>query len=184
MQQPVTLIAPIDDLAFLQPYRVEHLQRPSVNLPPHVSICPDFLSTRDLGQVGVNGLTRAVHTREPFWLEFVRTERHPEANILYLIPEPVCDLIALSAEIHHEHSNELGSHQHRAFHLTLGMFESPAILAAADEEFWRLWAAGKRLRGQVDRLELYEKEGDLWRRQGVFNLQGRKRAAEAPDLAA
>ena len=184
MQTPTTLIAPIDGLEFLQEYRNKWLQRPSAILPPHMSVCPEFVSSLSLGQGELDRLSAATEMVEPFRMYFDRTKQHLEANILYLLPEAVDHLAKMSEALHKAFLTELGLHSHRPFHLKLGMFGSSAELAAAEAQFWENLGSGKRLCGQVTKLELYERAGDSWKQRCVFDLLGRKPAAEAPCLAA
>ena len=184
MQTPTTLIAPLDGLEFLQEYRNQWLQRPSAILPPHMSVCPEFVSSRSLGQGELDRLSAATEMVEPFGVYFDRTKQYLEANILYLMPEAVDELARMSEALHGAFLPELGLHSHRPFHLTLGMFGSSAELAAAEAQFWEILGSGKRLCGQVTKLELYERAGERWKRRFAFDLLGQRPAAKAPDLAA
>ena len=184
MQLPTTLIAPIIGLESLQEFRIKHLHRPSVSLPPHISICPEFLSTLALGRVGLDGISRAANKREPFRVTFHHTERNQVgSNILYLVPDPSEDLVGLYQDVHRAYSSELGEHFHRSFHVTLGVFETSDEMEQAEREFWSRWDGQMPLTGRVDRLELHEKQGHLWQWQGAFYLIDKVTESGAPDLA-
>ena len=184
MQSPTTLIAPIIGLESLQEFRIKHLRRPSVTLPPHISICPEFLPTLALGRVGLDGVSKAANMREPFYLTFRRTERHQAgSSILYMVPDSSEDLVGLCQDVHRAYSSKLGEHIHRPLHLTLGVFESPDEMVKAESEFSKLWGGQMPLTGRVERLELYEKQGGVWQCQAAFYLVEKVIESGAPDLA-
>jgi hypothetical protein len=81
-----SLIIPVPEAAFVQPFRVKYLQRPSVTMPPHVTLHAPFKLRSAMDQKVLSALAQLFAAQGQFRFTLARTVRFSETGVFYLTP--------------------------------------------------------------------------------------------------
>ena len=88
MSNDTSLIIPVAEAAFVQPFRERHLHRPGVTMPPHITVRAPFEPLRELIGDDYHTLATLCASCSPFTFRLARLARFAEIGVLYLEPEP------------------------------------------------------------------------------------------------
>jgi 2'-5' RNA ligase len=169
MDHDTSLIIPVPEAAFLQPFRDRYLHRPGVTMPPHITVPAPFKPLRELAKDAYLTLTTIGASFPAFAFTLERLARFNETGVLYLAPEPTEPFMALSKALSAPAPPPLESHANIVFHLTLARKQPPELdeLAA---EFTRSYGARLPIRAMAWELRVYEKRGERWFKEASFPL--------------
>jgi 2'-5' RNA ligase len=170
MDNDTSLIIPVREAAFLQPFRERFLHRPGVSMPPHITVPVPFRPLRELASDGYRSIAAVCAAFPAFAFSLERLARFDETGVLYLAPEPVAPFMALSEALSAPELPPLGNHASIVFHLTLAR-KQPPDLDLLEAEFSRTYGAQLPIRAQALEVSLYEKRGERWFREASFPLQ-------------
>jgi hypothetical protein len=169
MDNDTSLIIPVPEAAFLQPFRERYLHRPGVTMPPHVTVPAPFKPLRELARDAYLALTTICASFPAFAFTLERLARFEDTGVLYLAPDPIEPFTALSEALSAPAPPPLGSHARIIFHLTLAR-KQPPELDRLEAEFNRTYGARLPVRALASEISLYEKRGERWFREASFPL--------------
>ncbi|HEU5086147.1 MAG TPA: 2'-5' RNA ligase family protein [Roseiflexaceae bacterium] len=169
MDNDTSLIIPVSEAAFVQPFREQYLHRPGVTMPPHITLATPFKPVRELAVDGYRRLSEICAAVPAFAFRLERHARFEETGVLYLAPEPSEPFLALSSLLSAPEPPPTGQHASIVFHLTLAR-KQPPELDRLEAEFRRLYAAQLPIHGLARQVSLYEKRGERWFKQATFAL--------------
>jgi hypothetical protein len=89
MDNDTSLIIPVTEAAFLQPFRVRYLHRPGVTMPPHITVSTPFRPLREYARDEFHLLTTVCASFPSFAFTLGRLARFADTGFLYLAPEPI-----------------------------------------------------------------------------------------------
>jgi len=164
-----SLIIPVSEAAFLQPFRERYLHRPGVTMPPHISIPAPFKPLRELAKDGYLRLTMICASFPAFGFTLERLARFNETGVLYLRPEPTEPFMALSRALSAPDPPPLENHASIIFHLTLAR-KQPPDLDQLEAEFNQTYGAQLPIRAVALEVSLYEKRGERWNKEASLPL--------------
>src|SRR5215217_5999060 len=138
MDNDTSLIIPVTEAAFLQPFRVGYLHRPGVTMPPHITVSTPFRPLREYASDAFRNLTTVCASFPSFMFTLARVARFADTGFLYLAPEPIEPFVVLSQALSGEHSEPLENHTDVVFHLTLAG-KYPSDLDRLETEFYQTY---------------------------------------------
>ncbi len=163
-----TLVIPVPGAQFVQPFRRQYLRRPSVAIPPHVSVCPEFLPGPLVTTEVAERLHELARDRSPFRFELAAVRSYPKTGLLYWLAEPADAFVALERLILRMFELSPASHPHAAVHLTLGLAEPADSVTALEAEFRNRFADFLPVQAVAQELHLYTRQADAWTLTAVF----------------
>lgn len=169
MDYDTSLIMPVSEAAFLQPFRERYLHRPGVTMPPHITVPAPFKPLRELATDGYLRLTTICASVPAFAFRLERLARFNESGVLYLTPEPTEPFMALSEALSAPEPPPLENHASIVFHLTLAR-KQPPDLDLLEAEFNRAYGAQLPIRAAALEVSLYEKRDERWFKEASFPL--------------
>ncbi len=169
MDNDTSLIIPVAEAAFLQPFRTHYLHRPGVTMPPHITVPAPFQPLRELAKDDYRRLTTRCASFPSFAFTLGRLARFAEWGVLYLAPEPIEPFMALSEALSAPTPPPLENHASIVFHLTLAR-KQPADLDQLEAAFNRTYAAQLPIRAVALEVSLYEKRSERWFKAASFPL--------------
>jgi hypothetical protein len=168
MDNDTSLIIPVGEAAFLQPFRARYLHRPGVTMPPHITVPTPFRPLRELAQDNFRRLSSACAAFPSFAFRLARVARFADTGFLYLAPEPIEPFMILSQMLS-EGDPEPPEHHGVVLHLTLaGRY--PSDLDRLEAEFDQTYGAHMPIQALAAEVSLYEKRGERWFKQATFAL--------------
>jgi 2'-5' RNA ligase len=169
MDNDTSLIIPVTEAVFLQPFREHYLHRPGVTMPPHITVPAPFKPLRELAKDNYRTLTTRCASFPSFAFTLGQLDRFAEWGVLYLAPEPIEPFMALSEALSAPASPPLEDHARIVFHLTLAR-KQPPDLDQLEAEFNRTYGGQLPLRAVASEVSLYEKRGERWFKEASFPL--------------
>jgi 2'-5' RNA ligase len=169
MDNDTSLIIPVPEAAFLQPFRERYLHRPGVTMPPHISLPTPFKPLGELARDGYLRLSTICASFPAFTFPLARLARFNDSGVLYLTPEPTEPFKALSEALSAPYPPPLENHASIVFHLTLAR-KQPPDLDLLEAEFTRAYGAQLPIRALAVEVSLYEKRGERWFKEASFPL--------------
>jgi 2'-5' RNA ligase len=169
MDNDTSLIIPVSEAAFLQPFRERYLHRPGVTMPPHITVPAPFKPLREHARDGYLRLSTICASFPAFAFRLERLARFDESGVLYLAPEPTEPFMALSEALSAPDPPPLEKHARIVFHLTLARKQLPE-LDLLEAEFDRMYGAQLPIRATASEVSLYEKRGERWFKEASFAL--------------
>ena len=169
-----SLIIPVYEAAFVQPFRVKHLQRPGVTMPPHITVQIPSIPPQALDTQLLTTLRALCASYGPFSLTFARTARFVDPGVLYLVPEPTDTL----ATLHHllRSYAPADAPAHPVFHLTLAGWH-PTTLDSIEQAFHAQYGEHLPLAARATELCLYLQRGTTWIHHARFPFATEQRGA-------
>jgi 2'-5' RNA ligase len=164
-----SLIIPVPEAAFVQPFRVKYLQRPSVTMPPHVTLHAPFKLRSAMDQKVLSALAQLFAAQGQFRFTLARTVRFSETGVFYLTPEPAEPFLALSRAIQAQYPDRLSDHPRPIVHLTLALSNSEG-LDDIETEFHRVYGGHLPVKAVAREVSLYERHGNAWVKSADFGL--------------
>jgi 2''-5'' RNA ligase len=168
-QEYTSLIIPVPEANFVQPFRVKHLHRPGVTMPPHITLRAPFKPTADIDANVLNTLTRVFETHRQFRFTLAGTARFADTGVLYLVPEPSEPFHALHHAIQLYYPDPAPKHLQAVMHLTLAR-SNIQELEGLEREFTREYGAQLPIEATATEISLFEKRGATWVWQTSFPL--------------
>jgi len=163
-----TLVIPVPEAQFVQPFRRQYLLRPSVAIPPHVSVCPEFLPGPLVTTEVTERLRVLAHNQRPFMIELGAVRSYPETGLLYWLAEPTGPLVALERLILQAFELTSAAHPHAAVHLTLGLAKPADSVTALEAKFRNRFADFLPVQAVAQELHLYTRLADAWSLTSMF----------------
>ncbi len=179
-QEPTALVIPVREAAFVQPFRVKHLQRPGVAIPPHVTVHIPFEPIGNINATVMHRLATLFAAHQPFWFSLTRTAYFAETEVLYLVPEPVEPFLALCQAIQANFPGSPPDYPDPVMHLTLARAGSEELESITDE-FYRTYGSQLPIAATATEVWLFEKRGNVWVEVTSFAL-GSVTTREASEL--
>src|SRR3712207_689898 len=127
MDNDTSLIIPVVEAAFLQPFRVQYLHRPGVTMPPHITLPMPFKPLCDLGKDNYRMLTTICASFPAFAFTLERLARFPDTGVLYLAPEPSEPFLTLARALSEGPPTPPDTHPTVVWHLTLARKHPPDL---------------------------------------------------------
>jgi len=162
-QHAASLVIPVYEAAFMQPFRVQHLHRPAVTMPPHITVLtPAHALDTDLLAM----LHHVCASYTPFSFTLVRTACFADPGVLYLVPEPTDAL-----RMFHRTLGMYGltdAHDDPVFHLTLAGWYPSTLLNSVEQEFHEQYGDHLPLAVRARDMCLYTQEGNTWIKSATF----------------
>jgi hypothetical protein len=169
MDNDTSLIIPVAEAAFLQPFRIRYLHRPGVTMPPHITGPTPFRPLRELARDEFRTLTTVCASFPSFVFTLARVARFAETGFLYLAPEPIEPFVALSQALSGVYSEPPENHADVVFHLTLAG-KHPSDLDQLEAEFYQSYGAQLPIQAVAAEVSLYEKREERWFGEASFPL--------------
>jgi 2'-5' RNA ligase len=169
MDNDTSLIIPVSEAAFLQPFRERYLHRPGVTMPPHITLSTPFRPLRAYARDAFQMLTTVCASFPSFTFTLARLARFADTGFLYLAPEPIEPFVALSHALSGEHFEPPDNHAGVVFHLTLAG-KYPSDLDRLEVEFYGIYGAHVPLQATAAEVSLYEKREERWFKEASFRL--------------
>jgi len=169
MDNDTSLIIPVSEAAFLQPFRLRYLHRPGVTMPPHITLSTPFRPLREYARDEFHTLATVCASFSCFAFSLGRLARFADNGFLYLAPEPIEPFVALSQALSAEHSESTDSQADVVFHLTLAG-KYPSDLDRLQAEFYQTYGAHLPIEAVAAEVSLYEKRGERWFKEASFAL--------------
>ncbi len=170
---PTSLIIPVAEAVFVQPFRVKHLHRPGVTMPPHITVRSPFKVVGVITPQVLQTLATLFQSHPPFDFTLVSTARFSDTGVLYLAPEPVTSFHVLSRAIDTQFPDLPVEHPHPVFHLTLARKHATGLDTIA-EEFDREYASQLPIPARATEVHLYELRTNIWVKHSSFMLGHRQ----------
>jgi hypothetical protein len=166
-QNPTSLIIPVHEAAFVQPFRVKHLHRPGVTMPPHITVQSPFKPVGALDPQVLNTLRAVCRAYPQFSFMLARTARFVDTGVLYLVPEPPDAFLKLQRTIRTHFPSD--SADHPVMHLTLAGWH-PTDLDRIEEEFYREYGDRLPIVAWATEVCLFEQRVNVWMKHSTFAL--------------
>ncbi|MDP9315197.1 MAG: 2'-5' RNA ligase family protein [Chloroflexota bacterium] len=168
-QNPTSLIIPVAEAVCVQPFRVKHLHRPGVTMPPHITVRSPFKVVEDITPQVLRTLATLFRAYPPFDFMLGCTARFRDTGVLYLAPEPVTSFQALARAIDTQFPDLPVEHPHPVFHLTLAG-KHPTGLDTIAEEFDHEYGSQLPITARATQVHLYELRTNIWVKHTSFML--------------
>jgi 2'-5' RNA ligase len=165
--KPTSLIIPVNEAGFLQPFRRIHLHRPGATMPPHVTIQSPFLPAHAVDQQVIARLRRLCASHPQFDFTLATVGRFTKPGVFYLVPEPTADFRTLNRIVRTRFS--IGVSREPVFHLTLAGWH-PTELDRVEEAFRKEYGARLPILARVTEVCLYRRDGNVWVKCSRFPL--------------
>lgn len=166
-QNLTSLIIVVQEASFLQSFREEHLQRPAVTMPPHVTVRSPFLPAAAIDEQVHNRLRGICASFAGIAFTLGRIGRFQDPGVLYLVPEPTEGFHKLSEAIREEFLLEAVGRP--VFHLTLAGWHA-SELDRIEQTFRLRYADRLPIYAQATEISLYERVGQIWIKDSEFPL--------------
>ena len=167
MGNDTSLIIPVVQAAFIQPFRELYLHRPGVTMPPHVTVRVPFKQIHELSVDDYHTLAKMCASVSAFSFSLARLARFTETGILYLEPEPTEPFMNLHQALFTRYPEPADKHPNVVFHLTLAKQEA-TVLDWLETEFSRSYGALLPIRAVATEMNLYEKRDERWFKEESF----------------
>jgi 2'-5' RNA ligase len=160
------LILPLDRLeALIGDWRRGKTPLSAVQVPAHVTLAHPLPAVADLGDA-VERLRALFAAQKPFELRLEGYARFPAARVLYLEPQPTQPLHRLADASFAAVPGAAPDFDPHVFHATLA--QGVEDLDMAEVEMRAYWGRDLPLVERIDRAQLYEMRGGVWRPSHVF----------------
>jgi 2'-5' RNA ligase len=169
MDNDTSLIIPVTEAAFLQPFRERYLHRPGVTMPPHITLSTPFRPLHEYARDAFHMLRTICASFPSFEFTLARLARFADTGFLYLAPEPIEPFVALSQALSGEHSEPPENHTSVVFHLTLAG-KYPSDLDRLETEFYQSYGTQLPIQALAAEVSLYEKREERWFKEASFPL--------------
>ena len=169
MDGDTSLIIPVGEAAFLQPFRTQYLQRPGVTMPPHITIRSPFLSLPAISPADNLDLAALCASFSRFSFLLTHTARFAQIGVLYLAPEPTEPFLTLYNALQARFPGSRGKHPSVVFHLTLAGHH-PADLDRITAAFEASYRARLPIQAVARELRLYARRDAGWAEITAFPL--------------
>jgi 2'-5' RNA ligase len=167
MGNDTSLIIPVAEAAFTQPFRERYLNRTGVTMPPHITVRAPFKQPHELIEDGHHTLATLCASFSPFPFTLARLARFAEIGVLYLEPEPTEPFMALYQALFTHYPEPPDKHPLVVFHLTLAHQES-SDLDRLEAEFSRRYGASLPIQAIATEISLYQKREERWFKEASF----------------
>ena len=166
MDNSTSLIIPVTEAAFLQPFRAQYLQRPGVTMPPHITLAP-FLPLCAITADDHQDLAAMCASLPSFAFRLTHTARFEQIGVLYLAPHPTDQFMALYKAIRARFPEPPDTHPSVVFHLTLAGHHPFGLdrIAAAFEAAYRMHLP---IHAVARELRLYARHNEGWTETAAF----------------
>jgi hypothetical protein len=164
----LSLVLPVFEAADLQAFRVKHLHRPAVVMPPHVTVPSPFISYDELDPHARAVLAATFAASAPFRFVLGELGRFPQPGVLYLKPEPVAPFVQLHERICDAFASDYSTSA--VFHLTLAGWHAESALDALEAEFLQVHGSRLPIAAQAREVWLYEQVDNTWIYRAMFEL--------------
>jgi 2'-5' RNA ligase len=164
-----SLIIPVQEAAFVQSFRVKHLHRPGVTMPPHITVHAPFRPMSAIDTEVLDRLAALCQAHPAFSFTLAQTARFSDNGVLYLVPEPDEPFQVLSQAIGVQFPEAPSDHPNPIIHLTLARTD-PAELDHLEAEFYQTYNAQLPIAATATELWLFEQQGNIWVKQAAFAL--------------
>jgi len=167
MDDDTSLIIPVAEAAFLQPFRAQHLHRPGVGMPPHITMRAPFPPLDAITADDKRALAALCASFSPFAFNLMHTARFAEIGVLYLAPEPTEPFLTLYEALHTRFPEPPDTHPSVVFHLTLAG-RHPADLDHIAAAFDHAYRARLPIDALARELRLYTRRDAQWAEAARF----------------
>lgn len=164
---PTSLIIPVNEAAFLQPFRAKYLHQPGVTMPPHITVQSPFNSVDAIDAEVMMTLQTVCGSCPQFRFTLTKTGRFADPGVLYLAPEPTDGFIALHHTIRARFPTSAAAQP--VFHLTLAGWH-PINLKPIEEEFYQAYGNHLPIQARATEVGLFEQRGNGWVQHATFAL--------------
>jgi 2'-5' RNA ligase len=160
MNNDTSLIIPVAEAAFLQPFRAQYLQRPGVTMPPHITIRPlqrlPAITADDHRE-----LSALCASLPSFEFRLTHNARFREIGVLYLAPEPTEPFLKLYQALRNRFPEPPDKHPSVVFHLTLAGHH-PSDLDSIEAAFDAAYRMHVPIHAVARELRLYARHDQRW----------------------
>jgi hypothetical protein len=167
MDNDTSLIIPVSEASFLQPFRERYLHRPGVTMPPHITVPTPFRPLRELAKDEFHLLREVCASFPSFTFTLQQLARFADTGFLYLAPEPIEPFIALSEAIYRAYGEPLRDDASVVLHLTLAG-KHPSDLDRLESEFYQSYRSHLPIQAVAEEVSLYEKREERWFKEASF----------------
>ena len=168
-QNYTSIVIPVQEDAFVQPFRVRHLHRPGVTMPTHITLHAPFKYGEELDEEVLYKLAKLFSTYPPFKFSLSSTDRFADKGILYLVPEPAEPFHVLSQSIQARFPDTPPDYPDSVMHLTLGLSKTGEV-GSIEEEFHREYGSRLPIEATATEVSIFEKHSDIWVLHTTFAL--------------
>jgi len=167
MDNDTSLIIPVAEAAFLQPFRAQYLHRPGVTMPPHITVRAPFKPLHELTADDHHALGALCASFAPVAYTLTHLDRFADIGVLYAAPEPTAPFLALSQALDARFLEPPDRHPTVVFHLTLAGHH-PADLDRVAAAFERAYGARLPIHAVAWELRLYARRDEQWVEAAAF----------------
>lgn len=166
-QNLTSLIIPVNEATFVQPFRRKHLHRPGVTMPPHITLQSPFKPAGTINAHVLSTLEAICQSYQQFNFTLATTNRFATPGVLYLQPNPVEPFIALHHIIQtHFPTDSKGA---PVMHLTLAGWY-PTELDDIAEDFHAEYGDRLPIIARATNVCLFEQRKKEWIKLATFAL--------------
>jgi 2'-5' RNA ligase len=168
-QEYTSLVVPVQEANFIQPFRLKHLHRPGVTMPPHITLRSPFKPMRDIDRKVLSTLAELFGSHPQFRFVLAETAHFSDTGVLYLVPEPAEPFHVLSQAVQLQYPDPAPKHLRAVMHLTLAR-STARELDVLEREFndeYRTWLP---IEATATEVYLFEKREASWVWQTSFSL--------------
>jgi 2'-5' RNA ligase len=155
-QKPTSIVIIVKEASFLQSFREEHLQRPGVTIPPHITVRSPFMPSAAIDEQVRHRLRGICAPFASLTFTLGQIDRFQDPGVLYLVREPSESFYYLSEAIQEEFSLEAVGRP--VYHLTLAGWH-PSELDRIELKFHLRYANQLPISAQATVISLYEQVG-------------------------
>ena len=160
MSNDTSLIIPVAEAAFIQPF-------PQLYLHRHITIRAPFKQLHELIEDDYHTLATLCASFSPFPFTLARLARFAESGVLYLEPEPSEPFMGLYQALYTRYPEPPAKHPMVDFHLTIAHQQS-SDLDRLEAEVYRSYGACLPIQAVATELSLYEKREERWFKEASF----------------
>ncbi len=161
-----SLIIPVPETSFVQPFREKYLQRPGVTMPPHITIQSPFLPADTIDATVLAKLEELCASHHQFSYELGAIKRFEKPGVLYLAPNPVGPFEELTRAVRRLFDlDSRGS----VYHLTLAGWH-PEELDTLEDEFTAVYGNRIPVAAHATELCLYRPKPSRWLESARFSF--------------
>jgi 2'-5' RNA ligase len=167
MGNDTSLVIPVAEAAFVQPFRERYQRGAGASMPPHITVRAPFKRMHEFVADDYHTLAALCASFSSFAFHLVRLRRFAENGVLYLGPEPTEPFMTLYRALFARYPVPPDKHPAVVFHLTLAR-QRAAELDMIETEFDRSYGAFLPIEAAATELSLYEKRDERWFKEAAF----------------
>jgi len=166
----------------IQAFRKQHVHRPAVAMPPHISIQYPFYPVEEISEMVQLKLQAIAASHLPISYSLSGFGVFPQAKVLYLEPIPSEPFLLLYETIKKTFPDLKSAFDPPTMHLTIAHAEAAVSLEALKMNFLDHEGINLPVQAKAESLDLYEKKNGVWNRISEYKNANKSVVATADNV--